>query len=80
MDPWADPDEVRHEYGVELAEINSDRRVDAVVVAVAHDVFKLIPLSDLRALCQAEAPVLADVKGLFNAELASKAGFTAFRL
>ncbi len=80
MDPWADPDEVRHEYGVELAEINSDRRVDALVVAVAHDVFKLIPLSDLRALCQAEAPVLADVKGLFNAELASKAGFTAFRL
>ena len=79
-DPWADPDEVRHEYGVELTEISSDRRVDALVVAVAHDVFKSSPLSDLRALCQAEAPVLADVKGLFNAELASKAGFTVFRL
>jgi UDP-N-acetyl-D-galactosamine dehydrogenase len=79
-DPWADPDEVRHEYGVELVEINSDRRVDALVVAVAHDVFKLRALSDLRALCQTEAPVLADVKALFNAELASKAGFTVFRL
>jgi UDP-N-acetyl-D-galactosamine dehydrogenase len=79
-DPWADPDEVRHEYGVELAEINAASKVDALVVAVAHDVFKLIPLSDLRAVCKAAAPVLADVKGLFNGELASKAGFTVFRL
>ena len=45
-DPWADADEVRHEYGVEiLPELESAGGVplgayDAVVLAVAHDKFR----------------------------------------
>ncbi len=40
-DPWADADEVKNEYGVELAEIPADTAdVDAIVLAVAHDQFK----------------------------------------
>jgi UDP-N-acetyl-D-galactosamine dehydrogenase len=79
-DPWADADEVRHEYGVELTAIDADRKVDALVVAVAHDLFKALSVRDLRALCRSRRPVLADVKGIYDRDLASNEGFAVFRL
>jgi UDP-N-acetyl-D-galactosamine dehydrogenase len=39
-DPWADPEEVRKEYGLEMATQLPEERFDAVVVAVAHRIFK----------------------------------------
>ena len=39
-DPWADPDEVRHEYGLDLLSGELAGSYDAVVLAVAHDKFK----------------------------------------
>jgi len=79
-DPWADADEVKHEYGIELSEISAVQKVDALVVAVAHDTFKCQPLQTLRGLCSSSNPVLADVKGLYDRELASSSGFVVFRL
>jgi nucleotide sugar dehydrogenase len=39
-DPWADPVEVKHEYGLEiLNEVDSTVVYDAIVVAVAHNEF-----------------------------------------
>lgn len=39
-DPWADRDEVKHEYGVEvLSELDKSIKYDAIVVTVAHDEF-----------------------------------------
>jgi UDP-N-acetyl-D-galactosamine dehydrogenase len=40
-DPWARSEEVKHEYGiVVLSEINSSKKYQGIVVAVAHDQFK----------------------------------------
>jgi UDP-N-acetyl-D-glucosamine/UDP-N-acetyl-D-galactosamine dehydrogenase len=79
-DPWADRDEVRSEYGLELVNLNEIRDVDVVVIAVAHDEFKSLNLADLRALCRSQEPVLADLKGIHAVAEARKAGFTVFRL
>ncbi len=38
-DPLADPGEVKHEYGIELMQIEALRPADAVIFAVAHDAF-----------------------------------------
>jgi UDP-N-acetyl-D-glucosamine/UDP-N-acetyl-D-galactosamine dehydrogenase len=39
-DPWANPAEVAHEYGIEtINELPQDAQYDAVVLAVAHDEF-----------------------------------------
>lgn len=38
-DPLADPAEVKHEYGVELTTIDALRPADAVILAVAHDLY-----------------------------------------
>lgn len=39
-DPLADVEEVRHEYGLELVDADAVGTVDAVVWAVAHEVFR----------------------------------------
>ncbi|WP_269466432.1 Vi polysaccharide biosynthesis UDP-N-acetylglucosamine C-6 dehydrogenase TviB [Anaerohalosphaera lusitana] len=42
-DPWADPEEVKEEYGIQLKEVPTDQKdFDAVVIAVAHNQFKQI--------------------------------------
>lgn len=61
FDPWADPAEVKHEYGLDLApKIGSD--YDAVVLAVAHNEFKDL---DIRALGNKNA-IIYDIKGLLD--------------
>ncbi|MEJ2905678.1 nucleotide sugar dehydrogenase [Pedobacter panaciterrae] len=62
-DPWAEPAEVKHEYGWDsIRELNDFRDYDAIVLAVAHDQFKKL---DLMALCK-ENKVIYDVKGILG--------------
>ncbi|MFA6743145.1 MAG: nucleotide sugar dehydrogenase, partial [Candidatus Neomarinimicrobiota bacterium] len=68
-DPWADPKEVKHEYGVELIsdfdmklKNNKIPHYDAIVLAVAHDVFKSL---DLASLKNGNA-IVYDVKGILK--------------
>jgi len=44
-DPQADPDETRHEYGLELTAWEDLPRADAVILAVAHKAFVELPPS-----------------------------------
>lgn len=78
-DPWADADEVKHEYGIDLGVIDSAHKVDALVVAVGHHEYREMTPAQLRALCKSDKPVLADIKSLFNRHEAADAGFTVFR-
>jgi UDP-N-acetyl-D-glucosamine/UDP-N-acetyl-D-galactosamine dehydrogenase len=62
-DPWADRDEVRKEYGIELLTgfaAESLRQYKGCIVAVAHTQFEQIPLCEYRQ----DGFVLYDVKGL----------------
>ena len=79
-DPWADADEVAHEYGIQLGPIDAEHPVDALVVAVGHNQFRHEDVSEFRGLCQGAKPVLADLKCLFDRHAAARAGFTVFRL
>lgn len=79
-DPWANPEEVRHEYGLALDRVDADHPVDALVVAVGHNDFRACTPGQLRAFCRGEKPVLADVKCLYDRHLTTAAGFTVFRL
>ncbi len=79
-DPWASAEEVRAEYGLELAAIDSCNPVDTLVVAVGHSQYRRAAIADLRAFCKGDKPVLADVKSLYDRHAAAAAGFTVFRL
>lgn len=65
-DPWAEPEKVRNEYDIELSSSLSSLlsgSYDAVILAVAHDEFKSMSESELRALC-AENSVIYDIKSI----------------
>jgi UDP-N-acetyl-D-galactosamine dehydrogenase len=79
-DPWANSDEVAHEYGIKLGKIDTAYPVDSLVVAVGHQEFRKLAPAALRELCKGEKPVLADLKALYDREAVVAAGFTNFRL
>ncbi|MGO1159344.1 Vi polysaccharide biosynthesis UDP-N-acetylglucosamine C-6 dehydrogenase TviB [Acinetobacter lwoffii] len=79
-DPWADVEEVKHEYGVELAQVDAEHPVDSLIIAVGHNEFRNLSPEQLRAYTKGEQPVLADVKSLFNRDDMVAQGFTVFRL
>jgi UDP-N-acetyl-D-galactosamine dehydrogenase len=60
-DPWANPAEVRHEYGIDLKEHISGT-YDAVILAVAHKAFRDLNLQALKH----EKTVIYDVKGFYE--------------
>jgi UDP-N-acetyl-D-glucosamine/UDP-N-acetyl-D-galactosamine dehydrogenase len=78
-DPWANAEEVCHEYGIRLGTIDTANQVDALVVAVGHNEFRAMSPQDLKTLCRTNQPVLADIKALYNRQAALDAGFTVFR-
>src|SRR4051812_25851560 len=63
-DPHADPEEARHEYGLELPPDALDRRYDLVVAAVPHAVYGALPDAKVAGLA-AEGGLLADLKNLY---------------
>lgn len=79
-DPWADAEEVKHEYGIELAEISAQNPVDSLVVAVGHNEFRALSTDELRGYVRGSSPVFSDVKSLFDSQVLSDQGFTVFRL
>jgi UDP-N-acetyl-D-galactosamine dehydrogenase len=60
-DPWANPEEVRHEYSLECIEEPCGDKFDAVILAVAHKAFADM---DIRSLCSCRNAVVYDVKGV----------------
>ena len=79
-DPWANAEEVQHEYGIELKSIDEHNPVDALVVAVGHTEYRSLSPEVLRQSCRHASPVLTDVKSLYDRHAAASAGFTVFRL
>ncbi|WP_299824173.1 nucleotide sugar dehydrogenase [uncultured Pontibacter sp.] len=64
-DPWAEPAEVKHEYGWDsVKELTNTSDCDAIILAVSHDEFKAL---DLNKLCKENA-VIYDVKGVLPKE------------
>ena len=79
-DPWADAEEVQHEYGIELGEISAQNPVDSLVIAVGHKEFRELTPETLRSYCSTKnKAVAADLKTLFDRHEMVDAGFTVFR-
>ena len=64
-DPWANPDEVQHEYGLEITTVLPNLKFDAVVLGVAHKAFLDL---DFTALQNGNS-LLYDVKGILGNEV-----------
>ncbi|MGY3794375.1 nucleotide sugar dehydrogenase [uncultured Aquimarina sp.] len=64
-DPWANPSEVAHEYGLSTMNELPNTKYDAVVLTVAHKEYLDI---DLKSLLKPDG-VLYDVKGILKEEV-----------
>ena len=65
-DPWVDAEETQAEYGISPIDSPNKGQYDAVILAVAHDEFKKMPIAEIRALGK-EQSIIYDLKYLFPA-------------
>lgn len=66
-DPWVDPAEAVHEYGIEPVAAPRQGAYDGIVLAVAHQQFKDMSVAAIRALGKTEH-VLYDLKYVLTAD------------
>lgn len=65
-DPWANPEEVKHEYGVTvLPKVIQDKTYDVVIIAVAHKEFLELDLASIKN----ERAVIFDLKACVDRNL-----------
>ncbi len=67
-DPWANPQEVMHEYKITTTSKLPDTKYDAIILGVAHNEFLKLELEPLKK----ETSVLYDVKGILTVEVDGK--------
>jgi UDP-N-acetyl-D-galactosamine dehydrogenase len=78
-DPYANPDETMQEYGLKLLDLNKFSKVDALIIAVGHNAYRNMKLSELKKMLKSDKPVLADLKAIYDRNEASKLGMSIFR-
>ena len=80
-DPTADAAEAKRLYGVEFCGMADIKDCDAVVLAVAHDEFAKLTMSQIDEMFKnGEKKVLIDIKGLLNRKEYEAAGYSYWRL
>ncbi len=78
IDPEAEKNEVKAEYGIDLIEKPQDYSpYEGIIAAVQHEKFTKFSMEYLRSLCNT-SPVLIDVKGVFDKHTAAAAGFSGY--
>ena len=65
-DPWVDKEEAVHEYNIKLIHNPARLKYDAIILAVAHDQFKILTVEEIKAYGKANC-VIYDIKYLFKA-------------
>lgn len=79
-DPWADPAEVKQEYGVDLVKTEDLEGLSAIIVAVGHDKFREMGIEEFCKMCAINEPVFGDLKSIYEKDSLLSAGFEVFRL
>ncbi|MBK9346596.1 MAG: nucleotide sugar dehydrogenase [Burkholderiales bacterium] len=78
-DPYGDPEEAMHEYGVRLFAWNDLPRADAIVAAVSHKQFVSLPVEDFQQKL-IKGGCFIDVKACFDANAFEQVGIKVWRL
>ena len=71
VDPVADKKEAKHEFGIELVDMEEVREADCLIFLVAHKQFKDLQMAEIDALYNQKSAnnqrVIIDVKSIFEA-------------
>lgn len=67
--------DINQEFGIKaVSNLDDISGIDCVILTVAHDAFKMIPLDKLKSIMNTN-PILIDVRGLLDKEEAKEKGF-----
>lgn len=81
VDPWADTEEAKREYEVNLVKFDDVHDADCVIVAVGHNEFRNQGLMGIAKMFGKDNKhVLIDVKGLFSKETLKETDLIWWRL
>jgi len=83
VDPEADAEEAKHEYGIDLVDIKDVKDADCLVLAVAHDIFKQMSWNEIDSLYgdfDNKEKVLIDVKSILDRKKIEEKGYSYWRL
>jgi len=83
VDPLANKDDAKQEYGLQIVELHDVSNVDCVVIAVAHDEFKNMTLEQIDRLfgkTDNSEKVIIDVKSILDRTEVEKRGYVYWRL
>ena len=83
VDPEANAADARHEYGVELVNLDTVKDADCVVFAVAHDEFKAMTWDKIDSLFgnfDNSEKVIIDVKSILDKSELAMRGYSYWRL
>ena len=67
LDPYANSEEVKHEYGFEIIE-KPEGKYDAIIVAVSHNEYLNLTESYFKSLASDEC-ILVDIKGMYRSKI-----------
>ena len=62
-DPWAEAEEVKHEFGIQLLDRKALQPADAVILAVSHKAYLDEGWSLVKSLLKPDSKIVIDVKG-----------------
>lgn len=82
-DPWADVAVAKHEYGVDLVDLEELPKADCVIVAVGHNEFRSMSMMQVKELfkeCPDDEKVVIDVKSLYRMDELKASGMRFWRL
>lgn len=79
-DPVADAAEAKKLYGIDFVDLSDIHNMDAVILAVSHDVFTSLTIADINAFFGEGKKVFLDVKGVFDRKLYESADYCYWRL
>lgn len=81
VDPVADKEEAKHEYGLFFNEMTDVKNADALILAVSHEEFSSLTQEEINKLYgDNENKILIDIKGSLNRKEYEDAGYVYWRL
>lgn len=84
IDPWANPEEAKKEYRVELTDLKEVEDADCVILTVAHPEFRDLSFDEIEELFKSELPndekIIVDVKSILDKEKFVSNGYRFWRL
>lgn len=78
--PQADFEEAFIEYSIRFVNMGTIRDMDAIILTVAHDEFKLLSLEQMNEFYNSGKKILLDIKGVMNKQEYEQAGYLYWRL